>query len=276
MENETKEKTGIPEHRLALAIDLFSQYAPTADLCGDDNRPLTQHVLEIRAKAYAVHEYPCIDMCAFLNATITGLWNYESEILPRVTAPSRAKLLDVGCCFGQIARRLVVDGADPKNLIGADLHPEFIQFGYELFRDGPNSAHPLTARFETGDIFNKNFLADLDGSVDIIHVASVLHLFPMKDQLTVANRFDELLDKQPGALIVGTQLGVENAGEVRRGGIFRHNSETFKEFWCSIGDGKWEVDVREQKLNIDLDKYAMKLAEKGDSILLLNFVVKRL
>jgi hypothetical protein len=161
------------------------------------------------------------------------------------------------------------------SLIGVDLHPEFIQFGYELFRDGPESAHPLTARFEAGDIFNKDFLADLDGSVDIIHVALVLHLFPLEDQLAIANRFDELLDKQPGALIVGTELGVENAGEIRPGGIFRHSVETFKEFWCSIGNG-YEVDVREQKVNLDLNKIPMRLAKKGDSLVKLRFVVKRL
>jgi hypothetical protein len=104
----------------------------------------------------------------------------------------------------------------------------------------------------------------------------VLHLFPLEDQLAIANRFDELLDKQPGALIVGNQLGVEKAGEIRPGGIFRHNAETFKEFWCSIGGGKWEVDVREKKLSVDLDKLPLKLAEEGDSILTLGFVVKRL
>jgi hypothetical protein len=117
MENETKERMGIPEDLFTLARDFFSQYPPTASLCGDDDRLLKQHVLAIRAKAYAVHEYPCIAVGVFLDPTITRLWNYESEILPRLTGTSTSKLLDVGCCVGQVARRLVTDGINPKKSV---------------------------------------------------------------------------------------------------------------------------------------------------------------
>ena len=117
MENETKEITDIPERVLTLARDFFSQYPPTASLCGDDDRLLRQHVLAIRDKAYAVYTYPCIQVGMFLDPTITRLWNYESEILPRLTGTSTSKLLDVGCCVGQVARRLVTDGIDPKKSV---------------------------------------------------------------------------------------------------------------------------------------------------------------
>jgi hypothetical protein len=67
---------------------------------------------------------------------------------------------------------------------------------------------------------------------------------------------------------------VKKAGEIHPGGTFRHNAESFKEFWCSIGNGRWDVDAREQKLEVDLD--ATKITEEGDSVLKLRFVVKRL
>lgn len=283
----TKSKAVSPDI-LEEARGFFSKYPPTASLCIDDqsdtpntgdekgSSKLSRHILKYQDAAYKIHAYPCIAMFRFLRTPITSLPNYHTHILPRLRSPSSALLLDVGCCFGQVIRRLVVDGADPNNLIGTDLHQEFIDLGYDLFRDGPDSepGYRLTSTFVAGDIFDEGVLTELEGRVEIIHAASMLHLFSLDKQIKVANRFNKLLALQPGAMIVGSQLGVAEAGP--RLGIFRHNAETFKKLWTNIGDGKWDVEIVENKLDLDMDKTPVKLAVSGEVLLVLRFIVTRM
>lgn len=282
----TIEDKVVPERTLDAARVLFSRYPPTKSLLVDDsdNSKLTEHILKYRKKAYATYSYPCIAFFMFLEAGIVESPIYSSIILPKLKAPSSALLLDVGCGFGQDIRYLVADGVEPQNLIGFDLHEEFIEFGYGLFRDGPDSEVPLKSTFFSGSIFDKESLAQFDGRVDIIHAASFLHLFSLEKQLKAASRLDTLLKQEAGALITGFQLGVENAGVLEAGdgasddaaGVLRHNAETFKDFWELIGDGKWKVDVSETKLNIDLDQKPVRIALKGETVVMLRFVVTRL
>lgn len=48
---------------------------------------------------------------------------------------SQYTLLDRGCCFAQDVRKLVDDGARPQNLYACDLKGEFLDVGYDLFKD---------------------------------------------------------------------------------------------------------------------------------------------
>jgi SAM-dependent methyltransferase len=292
----------VPPAILEEAREFFSQYPPTASLCIDDHHAedasgssnLSEHIMKYQKAAYKIHSYPCIAMFRFLRSPITKLPNYHTHILPRLKAPSSALFLDVGCCFGQVIRRLVVDGADPNNLIGTDLHQEFIDLGYGLFRDGPNSKseseleHHLTSTFVAGDIFDERVLAQFKGRIEIIHATSMLHLFSWEKQIKVCNQFDQLLIPQGqidtntgtnngtavGAMIVGSQLGVAEAGPML--GIFRHNAETFKKMWTKVGDGRWLVEVVEEKLDLDMNKISVKLAVPGEVLVSLRFIVTRI
>ena len=71
----------------------------------------------------------------FLDFSLARMPSYD-KILARLCDPAApAKLLDVGCCFGQDLRRLVVDGAPSENLVGLELKPQFLSLGYDLFAD---------------------------------------------------------------------------------------------------------------------------------------------
>lgn len=109
---------------------------------------------------------------------ITQLPEYPT-ILTRLK--SGDALLDLGCCFGHIMRQIVFDGAPSENLTGTDLRPEFIELGYELFRDRAI----FKSDFVTGDILDEDDegLASLNGRFDVVHAAAFFHLFDWSTQV---------------------------------------------------------------------------------------------
>ncbi|KAF3928325.1 hypothetical protein AA313_de0209797 [Arthrobotrys entomopaga] len=295
-----EESLVVPPRVLVAARKIFSRYPPTRALAAssdpnspteDDDSKLRDHILKYKQEAYAAYPYPCIKLWLFLHSTIADSPVYESTIKPKLKAPSSAILMDIGCGLGQDIRSLVSDGAEPENIIGFDLHEEFVQAGYGLFMDGPGTDAPLKSTFITGSLFDEdNDLSKYHGKIDIIHVSSVLHLFGLEKQITVANRLDKVLKSEPGAIITGKQLGVKEpgvlkvdvddegglGGRVLSAGVFRHNPETFKDLWMKVGDGQWSVEVSELVLNIDPEQYPIRLVKKGDVVTILRFAVTRL
>ncbi|KAJ3475051.1 hypothetical protein NLG97_g9594 [Lecanicillium saksenae] len=71
------------------------------------------HVKDIRERAIQIFVYPCIGMVKFLDIEIAKLPCYD-EIKQRLTAGGE-KYLEVGCCFGQELRKLVVDGVSASS-----------------------------------------------------------------------------------------------------------------------------------------------------------------
>lgn len=197
-----------------------------------------------RDKAFSVFHYPCIGRWRFLDLYITTAPEYP-QILARLKAGE--KLLDVGCCFGHIIRQLVFDGAPSKNLAGTDLRPEFVELGYELFRD----KEILESQFVTGDALDANdmSLEVLHGKFDIVHTASFFHLFGWDDQLKVGKIIVKFFKPDAKALVVGRQVGTRQPITVSESkGLgkkkYHHDVKTFQELWDEIGKStvtKWKV-----------------------------------
>jgi len=156
-------------------------------------------------------------------------------------------LLDLACCFGHILRQLTFDGAPATNLVGADLRPEFIELGYEFFRDKDT----FGAQFVTGDIFDpaNAGLATLDGKFDIVHTASFFHLFGWDDQVKVGERLVRFFKPGAKALVLGRQVGrwgplsleAYRQQEEKR---YHHNVASLQKLWDVIGERtgtKWKA-----------------------------------
>ena len=184
-------------------------------------------------------------MFHFLDLGISTSPVYD-EVLRR--AKAGGTVLDLGCCFGQDIRKLVFDGVPAENIWGADLRHDFLQVGFELFKDKDS----LKSNFVVADIFNPDSdLKQLDGKIDIIHVGSFIHLFDWDGQMMVCKRLVQLLRPQKGSLILGRQVGNKQPGTYPhrtnpKGTMFRHDEKTFEDLWKQVGNetgSRWLVDA---------------------------------
>jgi hypothetical protein len=184
-----------------------------------------------------VFKYPCINRYNFLDFSIATSPQYEKVLYKMKTYPN-AKLLDLGCCFGQDLRQLRFEGVAPERLMGSELMSEFVEFGYELFRD----KETLGAEFRCGDFFDDSWagLKDARGAFQFIYAASFFHLFPWDQQVEAMSRTVQLLQPVKGSAIFGRQLYVEQAGEVKTslmgGTMFRHNEDSFKKLVAVVAE----------------------------------------
>jgi SAM-dependent methyltransferase len=234
-----------------------------------------------REEAWNIFPFPCIGQMRFLDFSLATMPSY-SWILARLRdSGSPAKLLDVGCCFGQDLRRLVADGAPSEDLVGLDLEPQFLLLGYDLFADRESYKGQMVA----GDIFDKSPdgpLALLKGSIDIAHAASFFHLFSWKDQVNAGVQLVRLMKNTPEALVLGRHLG-SSIGEERLSPtnsnvkMYFHCPDSFKKLWAVISERtgtNWNVNAWLEETTT-YSKSADKKKWMDNRIELLYFEVRR-
>lgn len=177
-----------------------------------------------------------------------------------------AILLDVGCGFGNDARRAIYDGFPLRNVICSDLRKEFFDLGHKLYKTTPET-FPLA--FFEGDIFQTEFatnadsestpnlnivsprvdgpipdlhmlknLGELKGKISVINASAFFHLFDHEKQRELAHLMNELLSPQPGSMMLGGQGGAITA-QVLPSHISKvvglHSPETWKELLTGSG-----------------------------------------
>lgn len=164
--------------------------------------------------------------------------------------------LDLGCAFAQDLRRLVADGVDSSRCYGTDLRLDFLELGYELFRD----RETLRSKFIAADVLEEGgdaegkenpLMRELEGKVDIINASSFFHLFTLEQQKVAARVVVRLLKPRKGSLLLGRQKASAVAGNTTgRSQVakkFWHSEESWKGFWREIGEevgAEFEVEVR--------------------------------
>lgn len=127
-----------------------------------------------------------------------------------------------------------------------DLEASFFDLGYKLFRDEDT----LKSTFISGDIFaTPNPLEGLKGKMDMVFMASFIHLFSYEQQVEVCKMVVGLLRDRKGSMLFGRQIGSVKAGatvdESGKESKFRHNEETFRRMWkeVEVATGtKWRVE----------------------------------
>ncbi|EJD41305.1 hypothetical protein AURDEDRAFT_115547 [Auricularia subglabra TFB-10046 SS5] len=229
----------------------------------ESDHELREHILAVQARAFKVWPYPCIRRLAFTKLKISRFPVYN-EVLKLGRERPDAILLDLGCCFGNDARRAVADGFPATQVIASDLRAEFWALGHELFRSSPETC-PI--RFVQGDVFAPSFISPhetslfapgdpIDACVEsgslnplqkrasVIHTSAFFHLFNEEQQLEIARRCNALLSNEPGSLIFGSHRGVEKA-TVRQGrDSFAHDPESWKAMWKQVAtEGNVEVEA---------------------------------
>ncbi|KAH0832526.1 hypothetical protein AYO21_10660 [Fonsecaea monophora] len=242
-----------------------------AEYSGIPPEAQTEHIKTVRDRAFKSHPYPCLGRWRFLELDLSSHPLYHGYIVPKMTKEPKGTdgqknpdwiFLDLGCCLGQDVRKLLFDGGDTSRIYGADLRPEFIEVGYELFRDEdrfPRAEHFIAP----ADVFDFSPESELskkcDGRVGILHSTSVFHLFDWDQQVTMARRCLQLMTTKNGrVLICGCQVGNENPGEFPRrlggGSRYRHNEASWKRMWDEV--------IRQEST-----KYKIKSVEAGATLL---------
>lgn len=211
-----------------------------------DDEELKQHLMEIRADAWAIYQYRCVASFMFVNYNLSdtygGDW-YQSTILERLRNEG-ALFLDLACAFGHTARNLVFDGVNDAQIVSADLRREFWELGYKLFRDRDK----FHGKFFQGDILDEEYLKEWEGKFDILHVSALFHLFNVEDQKKIMRRIINLLSKKPGSVFFGRAAGNTipqyKINPIRSQGLYQHNEESFKEMFAETVRGEeWDVKV---------------------------------
>ncbi|KAF8896601.1 hypothetical protein BD779DRAFT_1618700 [Infundibulicybe gibba] len=250
-----------------------------------DESELKAHILAIQKKAYDVFGYPCIRRFDFTRQAIRSPIIHDVERIPRlkisrqpvyqqVLALTRERdnpvLLDMACCFGNDAHKIVADGWPACNIVASDLRRDFWDYGHELFRTTPKK---FPATFIAGDAFDPSFiaprapfysapktplpsltglksLAPLQGHLSAIHASGFFHLFDEEKQLELAHILASLLSPLPGSVIFGAHGGLFKKGfhpEVDKSSgvyMFCHSSKSWEELWDGIIFKKGTVRVK--------------------------------
>ncbi|KAI1102710.1 hypothetical protein F4804DRAFT_255314 [Jackrogersella minutella] len=219
-------------------------------------KDVDDHIHQIRDRLWDIYPYVCIGHFRFLSLKFTLDPRYQVA-LNRLLAPkSETTFLDVGCCVGQVLRRLAFDGVVSSRLYGTDLEPRFLDAGYDLFKD----RHKLKATFVAGDMLSQGgengdgdeSLKVLDGKMTIIHATSFFHLFTWENQIRAARRMVRFLDPHdPDVMIFGRHVGSTAPGD-REGSKgskrFLHNAASWQELWDEVGrltGTAWRTEVDE-------------------------------
>lgn len=173
---------------------------------------------------------------------------FYDELAQRLKAG--ATFCDAGCCFGQEIRHLVyTHKLDSSKFYGFDLELQFLDTGYELFRDKDS----LKASFRAGNILDapaEGSLGDFQSKMDIIFCSSFLHVFGWDQMIEAAVHLVSLSRPYSGSIICGKQLGNLNCGEAampsKSGTMYRHNVESMGRFWNEVGEKtgtKWTLEA---------------------------------
>ncbi|KAG8994877.1 hypothetical protein FRB94_009626 [Tulasnella sp. JGI-2019a] len=235
-----------------------------------------RHVVQVRDRAWDIEPYPCLGRFRFLTPGIDDGSPRYMQVIERIKQGQ--KLLDMGMCFGQDIRKLVLDGAPSENLYGSDLRADYIELGYTLFKDKDT----IKSTFFAADIFDPSSpYTTIDGKIDIVYTGSFFHLFTWDNQIKVAKRIVQVLRPQKGSMVLGRQSGSLIAGEsTRRGGtqqVYRHDSTSFARMWKQVGDEtgtEWEVQSELGDLDC-LHQAPQNASEAKSARLRLRFVVVR-
>lgn len=139
-------------------------------------------------------------------------------------------------------------------MYGFEIEPRFFDVGFNFYQD----KDVWKGHFFKGDVFGTGTDSDLgklEGKLDIVWAAKIIHLFERDTQIKVAANLVRLLKPKPGSLFVGSQNGYpENfsvpiaktmfPGQGRN--FWMANKEGFEQMWKEVAEQtgtRWNVEA---------------------------------
>ena len=219
-------------------VDLFAKYA---NIKADNIRTLA---LQVWQRAMKINRYRCIESFRFLFPRISSHSQYDT-----ISKDFASKwILDIGCNMGTDMRKMIIDGARSENIVGIDLWAEFIELGYELFKD----TDTLGCKFYALDILDNDSLDVMRGGgalhrykswFNIIHAGSLLHLLDKEQNSVLFEKINYLLTG--GGIFFGRTVGKDQEIALSIPGGFRHqySVKTLKKHLEMHGFNDIEIDI---------------------------------
>ncbi|KAF8491240.1 hypothetical protein F5888DRAFT_1928794 [Russula emetica] len=244
-----------------------------------DDDDLKAHIFRLQAEAYEVYPYACIRLFHFARFKILRLFRSSYQNLLEIGKSRKGAIfLDIGCCMGTDARKLIADGYPLEQVVTSDLRQEFANLGHKLFKTTQETC-PIA--FVPGDVFDPNHLEiappmasaqastgdpplsgsapdlrsltslnSLHGRVFAIHASAFFHLFDEEKQLHLARALAGLLSPEPGSKIFGRHIGApekkgfEPSIMRRDHRLWCHSPESWTELWDGLVFEKGVVKVQ--------------------------------
>ncbi|KAI1429680.1 hypothetical protein F5Y12DRAFT_330481 [Xylaria sp. FL1777] len=240
-----------------LPADVESARTLLEEYSGIRAEDVDRHVYQMRDELWEVYPYACVGRFRFLSFEFTADAYYQAALFRLLQAQTESepddketRLLDVGCCIGQVLRQLAFDGVESSRLYGTDIEPRFLDIGYDLFRDRAK----FKGDFVVGDMLKQGEdderLDVFDGKMTFIHATSFFHLFTWNDQVRVATRMVRFLQpERQDVMIFGRQVGTtlpRNNGKAGSDKVYLHNADSWQKLWDEVGERtgtKWKTTM---------------------------------
>jgi SAM-dependent methyltransferase len=161
------------------------------------------------------HTYRCVQSLAFLAPKIQQFNDYN-RLINLSKSNAQIKVADVGCCFGQDIRRLILDGIPPASIYAIDVTGGYWDAGLEIYRDTSslslarhsiNEVHTLFCDLTSPDVSDTVTTELLNQSFDCLILKNVFHVLSLAQSETLVRRMNCML--KPGGFIMGICLGAQ-------------------------------------------------------------------
>jgi len=164
---------------------------------------MRRRVVMVWEAAMKTYGYRCIKEATFLHPRIPGIPLYSTCLNLRRSSTRRMPFLDVGTCFGNDIRKLILDGYPREEIAGLDVEPAFWEYGKQVFDDEldgieylcgnilddaflssgrvPSNDHGNAVPFPVTRNYKPANINHLKSHFEFAHVGSVLHLLNQTD-----------------------------------------------------------------------------------------------
>jgi SAM-dependent methyltransferase len=247
---------------------------------------LIQHINNVHDEVCANnHVFGCISQFLYLKPCSHLHPIFETNLVDRAksaNSKSSFRFLDLGCCFGQETRDILLNGIDPAQMSVTDLEPTYWEAGKKLFLDDRTPLEGSVRDYDISSIESRfgdwalplgdlSDSADLvkgwEESFDVVMSWAVLHVLT-KEQCDNMLRRIQLILKPTDAVLFGCCAGGKTAtenwlrtpsGKAQR---FRHDASTLTQAFREAGF-KGEISIKE----IDIEsiyKISSSITMKGE------------
>jgi hypothetical protein len=201
------------------------------------------------------HTFRCIQTMSFLSPRAYKHTAYKAILEMNTSAPDKIKIADIGCCFAQDTRQLILDGVSPSNIWDIDLLSGYWDAGTQMFRDEDHSSpiHLVNTFFGdmTLELHDETAIERILGegvvfeAFDFVILQAVLHTISREQSARFLSRIFKMLrgrEESAGesGILMGTCVGSKIGKDWlltpdKTASRYLHSPETLTEALVAIG-----------------------------------------